>query len=135
MTVQWSTSVRNTILAGWEVGIGASAKIEFRTGVQPENTAAAAVGTLVATFALEPDWADAPTGGSVSMSGLPLASIATGNGTIGHYRITDSAGTTCHEQGSVSATGGGGDLTVNNPAVTSGQSIQITSWSKTAPGA
>ncbi len=35
-------------------------------------------------------------------------------GTVGHYEIMDSTGTVCHEQGTVTATGGGGDMTVVN---------------------
>ncbi|WP_409884420.1 hypothetical protein [Acidovorax sp.] len=68
------------------------------------------------------------------MTGLPAVAAAVADGTIGHYRVMNATGTICLEQGTVTATGGGGDLTVDNPAVVSGQSIQITSWTKTAPG-
>lgn len=135
MTVQWSAAVRNAIMAGWEAGVGASAKVELRTGAQPANTAAAATGTLLATFSLAADWASAPDNGTVTLTGLPVVVEALEAGTVGHYRITDTAGTTCHEQGSVTATAGGGDMTMDNPVLAQGQSAQLTSWSKTAPGA
>ena len=134
MTVQWSTAVRNSIMAGWEPAIGTAAKVEMRTGPQPASTATAAAGTLLAVFELVADWATTPVNGAVSMAGLPVIAAAMAEGTVGHYRITDTASTTCHEQGSVTATGGGGDLTVDNPVLAVGQSVQITSWTKTAPG-
>jgi len=46
---------------------------------------------------------------------------------IGYYRIYNNAGSTCHEQGTVTATGGGGDITVNNVNIADGQAISITS--------
>lgn len=135
MTVQWSASVRNALLDAWEAAIGVSAKIEIRTGAQPATTATAASGTLLATFALAADWASNASAGTKSFSSLPVSATASAAGTAGHYRITDNAGTTCHEQGSITATGGGGDLTVDNTSIANAQSVQITGWSKTAPGA
>ncbi len=57
-----------------------------------------------------------------------------GTGTAGHYRIVDSAGTTCHEQGTVTATGGGGDVTIDNTSIVSGQAVNISGWTVTEPG-
>jgi hypothetical protein len=34
-------------------------------------------------------------------------------------------------QGTITATGGGGDMTLDNTSITSGQQVQITSWSLT----
>lgn len=135
MTVQWHTTVRNAIVAAWEASIGVSPTVQLRTGVNDPNIEAAAVGTLVVSFPLAPDWASAPVAGTVSLTGLPAVAAAVADGTIGHYRIMNSAGTICLEQGTVTATGSGGDLTVDNPTVVTGQAVQITSWSKTAPGA
>lgn len=134
MTVQWHTTVRNAIVAAWEASIGVSPTVQMRTGVKDADIEAPEVGTLVASFPLAADWASAPVAGTVSLTGLPAVAAAVADGTIGHYRVMNAAGTICLEQGTVTATGGGGDLTVDNPAVVSGQSIQITSWTKTAPG-
>lgn len=135
MTVQWSAVVRNAVVDAWESAIGTSAKVEIRTGAQPANTAAAAAGTLLATFALAPDWAAAGSAGVKTLTGLPITVTAVALGDAGHYRVTDSAGATCHEQGSITVTGGDGDMTVDNASIAVGQSVQITAWSKTAPGA
>jgi hypothetical protein len=55
---------------------------------------------------------------------LPAAGVGTN---IGYYRIYNNAGSTCHEQGTVTVTGGGGDMTVNNVNIANGQAISITS--------
>lgn len=39
------------------------------------------------------------------------------------------------QMGTVTATGGGGDATIDNTSITSGQTVKITSWSFTEPGA
>jgi hypothetical protein len=135
MTVQWSTAVRNAMLDAWETAIGVSAKIQIRTGAPPANCAAAATGTLLAEFALASDWAGAASAGAKSLSGVPLSTTGLAAGDAAHYRIVDNAGTTCHEQGTVSASGGGGDVTVDNVTIAASQTVQITSWQKTAPGA
>lgn len=135
MTVQWSPEVRNAVVAGWESAIGVTPRVELRTGAKAALTTDAAAGTLLAVFTLAADWASAPTAGTVTLTGLPVIVDASAPGVIGHYRITNAAGTVCHEQGTVTATGEGGDLTVDNVNVVAGQSVMITSWSKTAPGA
>lgn len=135
MTVQWSTAVRNAVLDAWETAMGASIKVQLRSGAAPANCAAADTGTLIAEFPLSADWASAAANGIKGLSGLPLSVNAAAAGTLGHYRFKDSAGATCHEQGTITATSGGGDMTVDNTSVNAGQQIQITAYSKTAPGA
>jgi hypothetical protein len=56
-------------------------------------------------------------------------------GTAGHFRIKDSGGTTCHIQGTVTITGGGGDMTLDNTSIAAAQAITITAFSITAGGA
>lgn len=118
-----------------EVAVGTSAKLQLWSGAQPANTATTASGTKLAEYTLASDWAAAASGGTKALSSLPLTTTALAAGTVGYYRFTDSAGTTCHEQGSVTATGGGGDMTIDNPTLTSGQTVNVTAFSKTAPGA
>lgn len=126
MSVQYSVAVRNAMLDSIESTTGASAKLQLRTGAQPANCAAAASGTLLAELPLPSDWMAAASGGSKSLSGSWTVS-ATGTGVAAHYRILDNAGTTCHEQGSVTITSGGGDIEVNNTNIAPGQTVTITS--------
>ena len=57
---------------------------------------------------------------------------ASAAGTVGHYRIYDSTVTVCHEQGSVTAVGGGGDITLDNVVVALNQTLTIISKTITA---
>jgi hypothetical protein len=134
MTVQLSIAVRNAMLDAIETSTGASAKLRILTGSQPANCAAAQTGTLLAELALPADWMAAASGGTKALLGTWQATAAAA-GTAGHYRIVDNAGTTCHEQGSITATGGGGDMTLDNVSITSGQTVTITAKTLTAPNA
>src|SRR5262249_40218530 len=109
MTVQWSTTLRNALLDQWGTSIGASAILRIYTGSQPANCAASPSGTLLAEFDFASTWTSAASGGSKSISGTPLTTTGLAAGNAGHYRIYASDGATCHEQGSITATGGGGD--------------------------
>lgn len=130
MTIQMGTTLRNSRSAQIETTIGTTPKVQIRTGAQPANCAAADSGTLLAEFALASDWATQASG-VLTFSNTPISATASGTGTAAHYRIKDSAGTTCHMQGSVTATGGGGDMTVDNTSIASGQTVQITGWTIT----
>lgn len=130
MTIQLSTAVRNARLDVLETTVGASPKLRIYTGAQPANCAAAASGTLLAEIPLPSDWMAAASGGSKALAGSWTVAAAAA-GTAAHYRLYDNAGTTCHEQGSVTATGGGGDLTLDNTSIASAQTVTITSWTKT----
>ena len=130
MTVQYSTGLRNGILDAWETAMGTAMKVEIRTGAQPANAAAASTGTLLVSYTLASDWAANAAAGSKSFNNLPIAGTAGAAGTAGHYRFFDNAGTTCHEQGSITATGGGGDMTIDNTSIANGQAVNITGYTK-----
>lgn len=135
MSLQLSTAVRNALLDAIETAIGASAVLKLRTGSAPSAPADADTGTVLATVNLPSDWMAAAASGSKAKSGTWQDTSADDAGTIGHFRIYDSGGTVCHIQGSVTITGGGGDMTVDNTSVASGQTITINSFTLTAPNA
>jgi hypothetical protein len=56
---------------------------------------------------------------------------ANNTGTAEHFRLYDSAGTTCHLQGTVTATGGGGDMEVSSTSFTAAQSFTINTFTLT----
>lgn len=128
MAILLSTLVRNARLDAIEATIGASGKLKVLTGAMPANTAAADTGTVVATIDLPADWMGNASGGSKAMSGTWADASADAAGTAGYFRIYASDGTTCHLQGSVSATGGGGDMTLDNVVFAAGQNFQVTSF-------
>lgn len=130
MTIQLSVAVQDAMLNAIETAIGVSAVVKLRSGAQPANCAAADSGTVIATFSLASDWMAASSSGSKAFSSTPLDDPSADNaGTLAHYRVYASDGTTCHMQGTITATGGGGNMTVDNTVVTAGQDVKITSWS------
>ena len=135
MALQLSTAVRNAMLDAIETAIGTTAVLKIRTGAAPASAAAADSGTVLATLTLPSDWMAAASSGSKAKSGTWADTSADAAGTAAHYRIYASDGTTCHLQGTVTATGGGGDMVVDNAVFAAGQSFTITSYSWTAPNA
>lgn len=135
MTVQWSAAVRNGMLDAWETAIGTSAVLKIYTGAVPANCAASTTGTVLVTFSLASDWAAAAASGAKNLNSLPLSATSSAAGVAGYYRIFASDGTTCHEQGTVSTTGLGGDLILDNVNIATGQTVVLTVASKTMPGA
>lgn len=135
MAVQLSTTVRNAKLDAIETAIGASAVLKIRTGAQPANCGTADSGTALAVLSLPADWMAAASGGSKALAGSWADASADASGTAAHFRIYASDGTTCHMQGTVTATGGGGDLTLDNVSINSGQSVTITSFTLTEANA
>jgi len=135
MALQWSTGVRNAILDQIETTIGASAILKIRTGAVPANCAAADSGTVLATLALPADWMAAASSGAKAKAGTWQDTSADAAGTAAHYRLYATDGTTCHSQGTVTATGGGGDMEVDNVVFAVLQSFTVTTFQWTAPGA
>lgn len=131
MAVQFSVAVRNARLDAIETTIGTSAVLKIRTGAQPASCATADSGTVLATLSLPLDYLAAASSGSKAKSGTWEDTSADATGTAAHWRLYASDGTTCHAQGTVTATGGGGDLTVDNTSFASGQAFTISSWSFT----
>jgi hypothetical protein len=130
MVVQYSDTVRNTILDAWETAMGTAIKVQIRTGAPPANCAAANSGTLLVEYTLASDWAGNAGSGSKTLNSLPIDGTAIDTGTAGHYRFFNNAGSTCHEQGTVTITGGGGDMTIDNTSISNTQSVTITGYTK-----
>jgi hypothetical protein len=128
MALQLSVSVRNARLDSIETTIGASAKLKIRTGAAPADCAAADSGTVLGTFDLPADYMAAAGSGQKAKSGTWQETSADAAGTAAHFRLYATDGTTCHLQGTVTATGGGGDLTLDNVSIALAQVITITSF-------
>ena len=131
MAIQLSTTVRNARLDAIETAIGATAVLKIRTGAAPANVAAADSGTELATITLPADWMAAASGGSKAKSGTWEDTSADATGTAEHFRLYASDGTTAHLQGTVTATGGGGDMTVDNTSFAAGQAFTVTAFTLT----
>lgn len=135
MALQMSVAVRNARLDAIESTIGTSAVLKIKTGAAPATCATADSGTVLATLSLPSDWMAAASSGSKSMSGSWADASADNAGTAAHFRLYASDGTTCHMQGTVTATGGGGDMTLDNAVLAAGQAFSITTFTLTEGGA
>ena len=133
MALQASTAVRNAMLDAVETAIGASPTLEIRSGAVPATTGTADSGTLLASMALPADWMANAANGSKALSGTWSDASADASGTAAHYRIKQ--GVTTHLQGTVTAPGGGGDMTLDNTSIAAGQAVSITSYTLTQSGA
>lgn len=131
MAIQFSVSVRNARLDAIETAIGTSAVLKIRTGSAPADCATADSGTVLSTVNLPSDWLAAASSGSKALSGTWQDSSADATGTAAHFRLYASDGTTCHVQGTVTITGGGGNMTVDNTSFASGQTFTVTSFTIT----
>lgn len=137
MALQYGVSVRNAQLDALETTVGTSPKLQLRSGSPPATCATADSGTLLCEITLPSDWLAAASSGSKAKSGTWSGTGATGVSptNAGHWRLKDSSGTTCHAQGTVTITGGGGDLTMDNPSIADGQAVSISSFTLTAGNA
>lgn len=133
MAFQFSVAARNAAIDAIETAIGTAPTLEIRSGSVPANCAAADSGTLLASMTLPSDWLAAASSGSKTLLGTWQDASADATGTAGHFRIKVSG--TCHIQGTVTATGGGGDMQLDNTSIASGQQVTITSFTLTAGGA
>jgi len=131
MAIQLSTAVRNARLDAIETTAGTSAIIRIRTGAAPANCGTADSGTILAELTLPSDWMANASGGTKALAGSWQDLSANNTGTAAHFRLYDSAGTTCHLQGTVTATGGGGDMEVSSASFTAGQSFTINTFTLT----
>jgi lipopolysaccharide export system protein LptA len=124
MAVTHGTPTRNALVSAVATAIGAGGKLKLRTSAN----------AVLATIALSSTPLATPSGGAASLSGLPLSVAASAPGSLtgGNFVVTDSSDVTIFT-GSITVTGGGGDLTVDNVTVTSGQTCTVTGGTYTAP--
>lgn len=139
MTIQYSTTLRNNKLDSIETTISTAPLLRLYNGTAPANCAAALSGnTLLAEGALPSDWLSAASAGAKALNGTwtltGQAGAAAGTAST-FFRIYDSAGTVCHVQGTVTASGGGGDMTLNNNSIANTQTVTVASFTVTAGNA
>lgn len=134
MAIKHSATVRNAKADAVETAIGTAPKLRIYSGTTPTNITDSITGTLLVEMSLPSDWLTAASGGVKSKNGT-WSGTAGNSGTATHYRLWDTAGSNAHEQGTVTATGGGGDVTIDNAVIASGQSVTVNSWSLTAGNA
>lgn len=130
MAVQLSVAVRNARLDQIETTIGVTPWLDIRSGAQPADCAQADAGTEIEHMALPSDWLGNASGGTKAKAGT-WSGTADASATAAHFRIKETTDTTCHMQGSITATSGGGDIELDNVTINSGQTITINTFTLT----
>lgn len=129
MAIQHSTTTRNRLRDGYAAAFPSAASLVIRTGT-PAGVGLTATGAVLATIALPATPLTSGTG-ALTLSGTWTAT-ASGTGTAGHYRLTNGSDI---EEGTITVTAGGGDLTLDSVSITTGQTVTISSWTRTMPAA
>lgn len=132
MATRISSASRNAA-ANAIAALANGGSIELRSGAQPASADDAATGTLLATFALPNPAFGAAAAGVASANAIATVQGAAA-GDAGYFRVKESGGAAVMD-GSVTATGGGGDLELNTITISAGVDVSITSWSVTMPAA
>lgn len=97
---QQSDAVRTAKQTAIETTIGTAPILKLFATAKPTNCAAADNGTAICSITLPADWATEATG-VLTKSGT-WSGTASAAGLARHWRLYNSAGTTCHWQGLVS---------------------------------
>ncbi len=124
MAVTHGTPTRNALCSAIATAVGAGGKLKVRDGSN----------VVLATYAMNSTPFGAPSGGSMAINGAPLTDASSdASGTAANFVVTDASDVTIFA-GSVTVTGGGGDLQLASLAFTSGAAApNITSGTYTAP--
>ena len=128
MTLTTKTTTANSILdSEYDTLYGASPVFDVRTGAPagPDN---AAGGSSLAAIVAPATAFSAASAKSKSKTGT-WSLAATGAGTAGHFRFRNS-GDTVREEGTITATGGGGDATLDNTSIAVGQTVTVVTFTR-----
>jgi hypothetical protein len=132
MALGYVSAVRNAQLDEITAAVGTSGKVRIYSGTRPATGGTAA--TLLAELACSATFAPAASGGVLTVNALTQDSSADATGTASWFRVLTSADVP-KVDGSVTATGGGGDLQLNSVSVTAGGIVTVTSFTVTAGNA
>lgn len=126
----------NAVVDLLDAGSGAG-YIEIRTGSQPATVATAASGTLLGTLPLsDPAFGNATSASPAVATASAITSDTTADatGTAGWFRAYDSDDNAVID-GSITGTGGGGDMELDSTSIVAGGTIAVESWTVSQPTA
>jgi hypothetical protein len=134
MAIQMGLTLRNNRLDQIESTAGVTAKLRIYTGAAPADCATAASGTLLVEMTLPSDYMNAASAGTKTKLGT-WSGTGAAAGSAGYFRLVDNAGTTTHMQGTVTASGGGGDAIIDNVSIAVSQAVSVTTFTLTEANA
>ena len=101
--------------------------IEVRTGAKPATVGAAATGTLLGTLGLSATAFANASGRAAVANAISSDTSADASGTAGWFRAKAS-GSAAVIDGTITTSGNGGDLIIDNASIVAGGQINATSW-------
>ena len=140
MAIGFDLDLRNALLDAIDTFVGTDGWLVFYDlgGAAPADCGTAMPGGTVTVATIDlPSPAFGPaSAGAMAINGTWEDTSADNTGTIDFFRIfknADLALANCVMQGTVSESGGGGDMIVDNDTVNSGQAVSVTAFNLTAP--
>ncbi len=133
MTIGMSTNLRNARADANTTFAGNGALLRLYDGTRPSTGGTAT--TLLAELTCGTPFAASASGGVLTLGSITQDSAANAAGNATWFRLVKSDGTTHIMDGSVTATGGGGDMELVTTSITTGQPVQVTSFTITEGGA
>lgn len=130
MALTHTTAVRNVLANAVWTAIDAGSG---NATIQITKTAGNYTGAnlLAAITMADPAFSTA-SGGTITALGVPLEdSSADNTGTAVEFRVIDPSGTEIFK-GTVTATGGGGDMEISSTAITAGDAVRVNSFTYSA---
>lgn len=132
MAIALSVGTRNAqaTAVGTQTDAGSGAgKVRVYTGTAP-SIDSAVTGTLLVEWTLSDPAFGTASSGTITAASMPKSGTGVGAGTAGYFRVVDSAGNAVY-QGSVTATGGGGDMTMSTTTISVDLAVSLTALSYT----
>lgn len=125
MTIGIVAATRNARADAITSAVGTSGLVRIYDGTRPATGGTAT--TLLAELACSATFAAAASGGVLTANSITQDSSANATGTATWFRLCTSGGSAVLD-GSVSASGGGGDLQLSSTSITSGGVVTVTSF-------
>lgn len=126
MSVTLATALRSAMAAAM-ADVLDGGTVQIRSGTRPAGPGATATGSLLATVAV----VVSETDGVITLAD-PAPVTGVGDGEATWCRFLDSGGTAVMD-GKVTATGGGGDLTLATTTISTGLTVDVTGGTITMP--
>jgi len=121
MAVSITAAVAQALATALATAVGAGSSIQIRSGSKPATPETAASGTLLVTVPISGSFS--ASGGAITASD-PAAADPAADGTAGYFRLLTS-GATAILDGTVTATGGGGDMQLGSTTITTGVPVDL----------
>lgn len=121
MALTFNATTANTLAGSLATAIGSAAVIEIRSGSKPATPETAASGTLLVSITVSGSFS--ASSGSITCAD-PASTAPTASGTAGYFRLKTSGGTAIID-GTVTATGGGGDMQLGSTTITTGVNVDL----------